>query len=139
MTRTLISAPQVGTVTFVLTRIRLADFFTRTSRDRPDLLDALIGLVLVVFALLEIGLGDFHAIDGDVANAAGEGWRFIGEDFLPADDAAEEGVAEHGVVLARRVDRLRRLKLIVDAQRQVRRVHGHVDFLPFGVVQVFAD
>jgi len=59
--------------------------------------------------------------------------------YLIANDASDERVEEDGVVVARRIDRLSGLKLIVDTEGEVRCVDGDVDLLPLGVVQVFAD
>ena len=128
-----VAVPQVGADAVVLARVGVALVLPGTTRFSVDLLHAPLLL------LLEVVLSDLHFVDDDVLDAADERRGVVGQDLLVADDAADEGVEEDGVVVAARVDRLSGLKLVVDAEGQVRRVDGDVDLLPLGVVQVLAD
>ena len=133
MTGALILAPEVSTEPIVSARIWIALGFSGTSWDSVYLFH---GPSDAVFKVL---LGDLHGVDSDVLDATSEGWRVVGQDLLIPDDAAEEGVEEHCVVLSGRIDGLSCLEAIVDAKSEVRAVHGHVDLDPVGVVQVLAN
>lgn len=132
MASTLIAVPQVCTDAVILARVTVALLLPGATRLRVDLLHAPL-------LLLEVFLSDLHLVDHDVLDAADERRRVVGQDLLVADDAADKGVEEDGVIVAGRVDRLCGLELVVDAEGQVRRVDGDVGLLPPGVVQVLAD
>ncbi len=75
-TGTLVRVPQIGTESLVLARVWLALVYPRASRDRVHLFNFSNAVTDRWF--LEIVLGDLHAVDGDVLDAAGEGGRVVG-------------------------------------------------------------
>ncbi len=75
MAGTAISAPQVSTGSFILTRIGVALVLTGASGFGIDLLNSSL-------LLLEVLLRDFHLIDDNVLNAAGERGGIVGQNFL---------------------------------------------------------
>lgn len=127
-------APQVSAVSFVLARIGVALLLSGTARYCSNLINASIAI-----STFKVLFGDLHVIDSDILDASGEGGHIIGQDLLITDNAAQEGIEEDGVVLTSGVDGLRSLQLIIDTEGQVGRVHGYVDLVPLGVVQVLSQ
>ena len=75
MTGTLVGAPQIFTRSLILTRIGITLIFPGTSRLGVDLLHTPL-------LLLEVLFGDLHFVDNNVLDAASEGGRVVGQNFL---------------------------------------------------------
>ena len=75
MTGPLVGAPQIFTSSLVLTRIGITLIFPGTSRLGVDLLHTPL-------LLLEVLFGDLHLVDDYVLDAASEGGRVVGQNFL---------------------------------------------------------
>ena len=96
--------PQVGALATVHAGVGLALLLPQATGHRVHLLD-------VPPALADVLLGDHHAVDSDVLDAARERLGLVGQDLLLADDAAQVRVEEDSVVLAGGVDGLRCLQI----------------------------
>ena len=100
----LVLAPQIRAVSLALARIGVALGFAKATGDSVDLFD------IPADSNLEVFFCDLHVIDGDVLDAPGKRGSIVGQDLLVSHDPTQEGVVEHGVVLAGRVNGLSSLE-----------------------------
>ena len=75
MAGTHVGAPQILATSLILTRVGIALVLPRASGFCVDLLHTPL-------LLLEVLLSDFHFIDNNVLEAAGEGGHVVGQNFL---------------------------------------------------------